>query len=308
MTQVDQVDVVCNPAAGHGRSLAVAHEVGKALTGLGIGWTLHEPSSRDETAAELARLAGAGRRTIVVGGDGVVHLAACAFAGSATPLGLVAGGTGNDFVGALGLPMDVPGAVDSALSPPSPVDLLRVEGTGLRVATVATFGFSATVNERAERMRRPRGPSKYTVATLLESLSLRPRVVALEVDGVRSEHEIALAAIANTARFGGGMQIAPSAQPFDGRAEIVLVGAVPRRTLLRVLPRAFSGRHIDHSAVTVLSGSRVEIHAEPSLRVRGDGEPLGTSPLHLTTERGSLLVAGVRRPPSATTVAEGPRT
>ncbi len=306
MTQVEHLDVVCNPTAGRGRAAGVAGRVCDELRDRGITSELHTPPSREHTGRLLDQLAGSGRRTVVVGGDGLVHLAASAFAASQTPLGLVPGGTGNDFAGALGLPSEVPEAVDRALETTEPVDLLAVDGTATRVATVATFGFSAAVNERAERMRWPRGSSKYTAATLLESVALTRHRVTLDIDGDVSNHDVTLVAIANTSRFGGGMEIAPTAVPFDGSFDVVLIGVVPRRTLLRVLPRAFSGRHIDHPAVTVMRGRRIAMDADTKLSVRGDGEAIGESPLHLTTERGSLLVAGVERPRSESAVSEGP--
>lgn len=57
-------------------------------------------------AADLARQAVEERYDVlaVMGGDGMVHLAAEALAGSATVLGVIATGTGNDVARYLGLP------------------------------------------------------------------------------------------------------------------------------------------------------------------------------------------------------------
>jgi len=44
---------------------------------------------------------------VVIGGDGMCHLAIQELAGSPTALGIIPVGTGNDFAAALGLPSDV---------------------------------------------------------------------------------------------------------------------------------------------------------------------------------------------------------
>ena len=243
-----------------------------------------------------------------------VHWGSNACANTSGSLGIIGAGTGNDFAGALGLPSlaagrNVPKAVDAALGVSAPVDLLHVASTaavrealdssdGLtadsRFATsVATFGFSAVVNERAERMRFPRGPSRYTVATLLEAARLRSTMIELELDDRRVTCEATLVALANTARFGGGMRIAPEADPHDGLVDVVVIGAVGRATLLRVLPKAFSGRHIEHPAVTVHRAARVRVITSEPMAVRADGEPVTVTPATFTVAPAALAVAGV---------------
>src|SRR5437868_4346901 len=73
------------------------------------------------------------------------------------------------------------------------------------VASVATLGFAAAVNRRANALRWPRGSARYTVATLLRLPGLRARRLRIEVDGETHEVTCTLVAIANTAYFGGGM-------------------------------------------------------------------------------------------------------
>ncbi|NDH77148.1 MAG: sphingosine kinase, partial [Actinobacteria bacterium] len=151
---------------------------------------------------------------MVLGGDGMVHLAVQAVAGTDTILGVVPVGTGNDFVRALpGVPEDPLEAAAVALGDPDPIDAIRV---GERwVASVATAGFSADVNDRANRLRHPKGQSRYTVATVLELPALKRRPTTITVDGTAHAHDAVIIAVANTAWFGGGMHICPDADPDD---------------------------------------------------------------------------------------------
>ena len=287
----ERVAVVINPAAGRGKARGAEDAIRRRLAGRSEV-EIVIPSSRADTHAHLASFADQVDRIIVVGGDGTVSAAAQHVASRSpdTILGIVGVGTGNDFATALGLDGDVESAIDRALAPPTAIDALSVGDSW--VTTVATFGFSAQVNERAERMSFPRGSSRYTVATLLEVPRMSSVPVEMRLDGVASTHEVMMAAVANTAMFGGGMRIAPDAIHSDGQLDVVLISRVGRTTLLRVLPKAFSGSHVTHKAVTVSTGSVVEFSSEESVRVRGDGESLAELPIRVEVVRGALLVAG----------------
>ena len=294
MAAIEHLAVVCNPSAGRGRGAAVGAQVSLQLRQRDRSHSLEQPGGASATSALLHDLAHDGVPTIIVGGDGLVHLAVNAFGGTMTPLGLVAAGTGNDFAGALGLSVDVEQAVGTALDPPRGVDLLREHNTGVYVATVATFGFSASVNLRANRMRFPRGSSRYTLATLAETVGLKSFPVSIVVDGHETSHQALFVAIANTSRFGGGMKIAPNADPTDNMAEVVVVATASRLTLLRVLPQAFSGAHIEHKAVTTLRGRSISVSTDHPSTLMGDGESIGATPACFISQPAALQFAGYR--------------
>jgi diacylglycerol kinase (ATP) len=286
------VHLLGNPVAGAGRGDGAAGRVAAALRARGAAVVELVASTRADVAPVLEdALAAGATRVVVAGGDGLAHQAAQVLACRGVTLGLVPVGTGNDLARGLGLPLhDVDAAVDRALAPAVAVDALRTDHGW--VASVATLGFSAAVNERANRLRRPRGGARYTVATLLELPRLRPLPIRLDVDGERHEVDVALVAIANTRHFGGGMAICPDATPTDGTLDVALVGAVGRITLLRFFPQVFAGRHVTHPAVTMLRGTRVRIESPQDAVLWGDGEPVGPLPTTIDAVAGALLVAG----------------
>ena len=65
-------------------------------------------------------------------------------------------------------------------------------------------------------MRRLRGPLVYAWATIASLAPFRPPRVTLDVGAGGSRAEIFLVAFANTSHYGGGMRIAPDADPPDG--------------------------------------------------------------------------------------------
>ncbi len=287
--------MLVNRSARAGRA---ARSVDAVLAGLGQSG--HEvrvlaATSRDEARSEVARVvAGGAHRLVVAGGDGLVHDALQAVAGTRTVLGVVPVGSGNDFARALGLEgLDTAAACRAALGPPRALDALH-SGAGW-VASIATIGFSAGVTARAERLRFPRGGSRYTLATLLELPGLRPVPLRIVVDDEAHEVDAVLVAVANTAYFGGGMAICPDAVATDGRLDVGVVGPIGRVRLLRFFPQVFDGHHRDHPAFTAWQGGSVRIEpvdadAEP-LDVWADGERMGTTPFELRAVRAAVLVA-----------------
>jgi len=271
----------------------VAAELGQAAP------RLVDTGSATDVRTRAAALAAEGaERVVVIGGDGLAHHAVQALAGTGTVLGVVPVGTGNDFATALGLPTSPVEAARTALGPDRRIDLLR--GPAGWALTVATTGFAAAVNERAEAMTRPRGSSRYSIATMLELPRLRARDLVLRVeavDGTEAEHRVrtVLVAVGNTAYFGGGMRICPDADPDDGLLDIVLIDAVGRLELLRHFGRVFRGTHVRHRAVHVHRGRAVTVEATGAdtgaVAVRADGEAWGGVPARIETVPGALRVA-----------------
>jgi hypothetical protein len=81
--------------------------------------------------------------------------------------------------------------------------------------------------------------------------------------------------------FGGGMRVCPGAVPDDGTAQVVVVGPATRMTFLKVFPKVFSGRHLDHPLVTTYRGSKITIDGDPAT-MWADGDELGPLPDTIT--------------------------
>jgi diacylglycerol kinase (ATP) len=288
------VRVLGNPSARNGQ--AQLREVMNAFRRRGVeAEALEAHTVADARVAAERAVADGADRLIAVGGDGVVHLAVNAVAESGTVLGVLPLGTGNDFARSVGLlGGSVAEQVERALADPVRVDAIRTDHGW--VATVATLGFSGDVTARANSLTRPRGQSRYSVATLLQLPRLRTLPVTVEVEGRPVGDATTLLAVGNTAFFGGGMRICPDAGPTDGKLHAVSIGDVPRRTFLRVFPTVFSGRHIDRPEVNSDAGSWATIQGPAELDVWADGELLGPLPLRLEVVPGATLVAGGNPP------------
>ncbi|WP_374251039.1 diacylglycerol kinase family protein [Micromonospora sp. R77] len=287
------VAVLANPTAGRGRHRGLLPELLARLGEAGRPVRLLEARTPDEAEAAChAAVADGAGALVAVGGDGTIHRALQAVAGTHVPFGLVPAGTGNDFAVDTGFPSDPVAAVEVIVAAlragrHRPVDLARLSGADggpdRWYGAVLAAGFDAIVNERANRMRRPRGPRRYDLAILVELARLRPRRYRLRLDGEEHEVDAVLVAVGNCASYGGGMRICPDADPTDGLLDVVVGGRFDRRTLMRVKPQIYRGTHVTHPLVRSYRARTVELSAD-GITTYADGERALDLPVRITAE------------------------
>src|SRR5690606_38954357 len=207
---------------------------------------------------------------VVVGGDGMVHLGANLVAGTRIPLGIVPSGTGNDMARGLGIPVgDTEAAIRALVAAleagPRRIDAGRIrsaDGTEQWFACVASAGFDALVNERANLMRWPRGRQRYNLALLRELASLTPIHYRIELDDETIDTRAMLVAVANNSSFGGGMRVTPDAELDEGLFDVLIVQPLSRIAFLRIFPRVFKGTHVSDPRVRIVRSRHVTVSAE----------------------------------------------
>ncbi|MCL7428720.1 diacylglycerol kinase [Streptomyces sp. NPDC052415] len=292
-----EITLFVNPTAGRGRGARAAQPAAAAFQDAGFTVrTVIGTDAGDALARARAAVEDGTGALVAVGGDGMANLALQAVAGTRTPLGLVAVGTGNDLARALGLPVRDPAAAGRVIAEGlkgarlRDIDLGRVGDRWF--GTVLASGFDSRVNDRGNRMRRPSGRLKYDLAMLAELAAFRPFPYRVTLDGgeVR-EIEATLVAVGNGPSYGGGMRICPGADLTDGLFDITIVGDCSRATLLRVFPSVYRGGHVTHPKVTVVRAAQVEIAAR-DITGYADGEPLGPLPLIARCIPGAVRVVG----------------
>lgn len=281
-----------NPASGVGRAARLAAAVADRL-GAEASVQVHSGASAEESAALLAGVAHATDAVVVLGGDGMVHLAMQALAGGDTPLGIVPAGTGNDNADILGIPSDPFLAVDALLAALDAGSVRRIDlgrtDSGLWWSTVLCAGFDSAVNERANRMRWPKGPRRYDIAIAIEMLRLAPRRFRLEIDGEPMELDATLVAVGNSPQYGGGKKITPDGRIDDGLFAVTVVGPVSRFTLMRLAPTMPRAGHIGHPAVHTYTARTVRLAADATFAY-ADGERVGPLPQTVTCVPAALPV------------------
>jgi diacylglycerol kinase (ATP) len=289
--------VILNPTSGKGKGAALGAAYVSELQALGV--TVVDLTGRDWVEAESngrkAIAAGKLDALAVAGGDGMMHLGVNICAGTGVPLALMPCGTGNDAALALGVPIDDAKAAAElavgSLGSPRQVDL----GLGITETrrfyffNSASAGFDAIVNRRANRMKFPKGPSRYTVAMLLELVSFNALKYRAKVNGKDREIEGMLCAVANGPSYGGGMLVAPEATIDDGLLDLFIVHKISKPELIKVFPKVFTGEHVTHPAVEIVRATEVTLISS-GVPVYADGEPAGVLPMTVSIAPKSLKV------------------
>jgi diacylglycerol kinase (ATP) len=292
------VAVLVSPSAGRGRARAATSGVLGALRAGGLSPQVLDAGSRDDAERQAAKaVAGDARAVVAVGGDGTVHAALQAVAGTTTPLAVVPAGTGNDLALALGIPADPAAAAAAAAA-----DLVDGRTTAIDAGrtgdrwwtTVLCCGFDSAVSDRANRLRWPRGRRRYDVAILAELARMRSHEVRLVLDGEETTVPVTLVAVGNTSTYGGALRICPGAQPDDGLFDVTVVRAMTRRQLVSERPRLAAGTHVDHPLVSVHRVQRVELSCD-GVTTWADGEPVAPLPVTAECVPGAVHVLGAHR-------------
>lgn len=288
------VRFLINPGARNGAARAALDHLrvlaARAGAGLVVSRRLSDLSEQARRAAEDGV-----ERLLVVGGDGTMHHVAQGLAGTATALGVIPMGTGNDLALALGTPRGVDEAVRHALTAPlRRIDLIRAGG--MYCVGYAGAGFDSEVAVRANQVRWGRGRWIYPWAALRTLAGFKPPFAKVTWDGGAFEGRVMFVDVTNLPSYGGGMLIAPSAKIDDGLLEILIVREVSRLTFLTVFPKVYKGNHVGHPCFLLETARRVEIEFDRPVDLYGGGEPIRPVPagekIVLEVMAGGLGVAG----------------
>lgn len=295
--------VAINPTASFGKGRTVGPAVVQTLRALGHDVTsLTEPDFEQLMEAGRKAVASKPDALIVVGGDGMVNLGTNLVVNSKVPLGIVPSGTGNDMARGLGIPFDnteaaIEALVDALGKPPRVIDAGRItysdETTGADAvrwfACMVSAGFDSVVNERANRMRHPKGPSRYTLALVLELVGLKPIAYKLVLDGNEFETNAMLVSVGNNVSLGGGMKATPDALLDDGLLDVLVVQPLSRTAFLRIFPRVFKGTHVTDPRVTIHRAKSIRIESDVAVAY-ADGERVGRLPITIEVAPDALRV------------------
>ena len=284
--------ILMNPASAGGKPLRLLPEVKRALDAAGAAHRTVETRDLPHATHTARAAAENGEVVVALGGDGLVGSLAGALRGSGA-LGVLPGGRGNDFARAIGIPQDIPGACRVLLEGVrKALDL--GEANGKAFACIASTGYDSDANRIANEARLVRGNLVYAYAAIRALAAWRPARFTVRLDGREHRFEGYTVAAANTGYYGGGMHMAPGADPSDGLLEVVLVEQVSKRRFVANLPKVFKGTHVEEETVSVHRAQEVEITADRPFDVYADGEQITSLPATVRLVRGGLSVIAPR--------------
>ncbi|WP_216328520.1 diacylglycerol/lipid kinase family protein [Deinococcus aestuarii] len=232
---VTDATLIFNRGAG-GSEHASPDLLVEALYGLGYRPVYRATDDEADLASALADVRGT---VFVAGGDGTVRAAALHLAGQAgVRLGILPMGTANNIgrtLGIEGAPLDV--LARSANARTVPLDLGRVTAPWGEDLFVEACGCGAFAHVLAEY--DPEGGKSPLRAVQALASALRgfePPPLALTLDGeVHPEAACALMEVMNTRATGPRLRLATTADPTDGRLNVIRVNGEQQDGLIAYL-------------------------------------------------------------------------
>ena len=283
--------IVVNPVSGGGKGAALGREVAGYFSSKGLPYQVITSTTAAKLQTNLRDFLDINgqncKGVVAVGGDGLAHLVIQLVTVREIPFTVIPAGTGNDLVRALGWPLNsITAQLDFITSqPPSRIDLGLVDSEWF--GAILSTGFDSVVNEKANRMKHPKGQMKYNLAIAMELPKFRPMQYTIGLDNQAIQTEAMLIAVANGSSYGGGMLVCPDADMHDGLFDVMVLRPVSKIEFLKVFPKVFKGAHIDHPKVDIYRTRKVSL-AAPAIAY-ADGERIGGLPVQAECMAGAGL-------------------
>ncbi|HET6334087.1 MAG TPA: diacylglycerol kinase family protein [Polyangiales bacterium] len=279
-----------NPAAGNGKCGKLARAALERLRSRGVALEVHETTAPGDASKLAKRAQEQGKsRFLAVGGDGtafeILNGLSSALAQNGhsqrLQLGFLPLGTGNSFLRDFGAG-DIEHATEALVADRRRTcDVLRLEHTEgvTHSLNLLSFGFVADICSITNSRFKALGAGGYGLGVITALAHLHTRPLRMRVDrGELWEQDIVFVSVCNSRYTGGRMLMAPYADTGDGQLDIVVCGAMDRRTLLSTFPKIFSGQHVHHHQITAARARSIELFESQPIDLMIDGEVLRRQP------------------------------
>ncbi len=299
--------MIVNPVAGSGKGLEDYPLISKLLRDSKIlcepVFTEHKFHAVELTVSAIKR---GFRKVLVVGGDGTVHEVVNGLfiqnvvEPTQVKLGVIAVGTGNDWVRTFGTPRRYQDAIKaikeefSFLQDVGEVSYCESHFTQSRyMANVSGVGFDAHVQKTFMHLRKKGKTNSlsYIWSMLKAFFSYKSTGVKIWVDDKLIYNNLMFSAAIGICKFnGGGMQQLPTAIADDGLLDISMIRPIRIWHLLFRFKLLFNGgiHRIGH--VSSARGAKIRIESTPEIKIEVDGELLGETPFDFLVHHKAIRV------------------
>lgn len=304
MIQRSRVEVLINAGAGTQPEPDRVEEARRHFSACHVvaNVTLARAGGELEAAAQRA-LAAKPDVVVAGGGDGTLSTVAGVVAGSGMPLGVLPIGTLNHFAKDVGIPLDLPSAVETVCrGRVMKVDVGRVNGRVF--INNSSLGLYPQVVKMRDDMRLRLGRGKWPAFAWAALLVLRrfPFLrVEIHVDGKVLQRRTPVVFIGNNSYELDGLSLGARKCLDAGYLSIHIINRAHRLGLLVLAARAMVGRLREARDFETLCTTHLEVNTRRShVTVATDGEVNRfTAPLVYELDKGALSVVVPDKAPMA---------
>ena len=214
---------------------------------------------------------------IVGGGDGSLSCTIDYVVDHDVVFALLPLGTANSFARTLGIPLDLPGAVETiATGKRRRIDLGMIDGDYF--ANSAAMGLSPMIADSVpHNLKRWLGRVGYLIWATWCLVHFRPFTATIN-DGENARTLTALELRIANGRFHGGVEVIETTDVDSGDIVVQAVVGHYKRKLVWNWFATYFKLPTRHEAIEEFRGRRLTIETKPKLKISIDGELLGSTP------------------------------
>lgn len=264
---------IVNPTAGKGKAKTLVPLIENECIRGKVDYVIKYTAAPGDGTSVAVWGANAGfKRIVAVGGDGTVNEVLNGIAGTSVALGVIPGGSGNDFIRSINKHREMEKILDDNINGKIVKSDIGI-CNGKYFINVASSGFDAqVVMETINAKKIFSGSLAYIVALIKTIFMYKGSKMSIKIDEVQFDDNTLLVAVANGRYYGGGMLPAPKAQIDDGYFNICHIKQVGKLKMLVLFPKFIKGKHENIKEVSMFKGRKIRIEANVELPVNVDGE------------------------------------
>lgn len=269
---------IVNPTAGKGYANTLVTFIDEECRKSKIDYLIKYTSTPNDGTSIAKWGAEKGfERIVAVGGDGTVNDVLNGIAGTSSALGVIPGGSGNDFIRSINKHKEIKKIINDNIYG----KILKSDigiCNGKYFINVASSGFDAQVVIETEKAKKIFSGSLAYIAAVIKTIFMyKGRKANIRIDDFILTENTLLVAVANGKYYGGGMLPAPRAELDDGYFDVCHIKQVGKAKMLVLFPRFIKGKHENIKEVSVFKGKKIVIDSNEELPVNLDGETFYSS-------------------------------
>lgn len=281
--------IIVNPQGGKGKSLKALTTVEEIFKNNNAQYVVHKTEyagHATEIARELSKTPDT--NIVVMGGDGSFHEVLCGIDNfDNVTLGLVACGSGNDFIKKSGHSTNVKEAVQTILN--GKVGFVDYMELGkYRCLNVGGGGMDVDVLLKYANCKTLKGKAAYYYSLFYTLLHTRFHHLRITADGVTNDTSVFMIGVGNGGFIGGGIPICPNAIVDDGLLNVGYVSEMKKSKIIFRLFKFLKGKHVGTDWGGEYTAKKVTIEALDDSRFELDGEIIEDTKLDIEVVHNKL--------------------